>query len=123
MQFDSRETIIIAILVLFLGRFINKKINILSFYNIPEPVTGGIIASLVFSLFYFLSDISFSFSLDQRDSLLVVFFTCIGLSSCFNIGYAQTAISIVNKINTLMMILFHNFLSISAHSLICLIIL
>lgn len=84
MQFDSRETIIIAILVLFLGRFINKKINILSFYNIPEPVTGGIIASLVFSLFYFLSDISFSFSLDQRDSLLVVFFTCIGLSSKFS---------------------------------------
>jgi len=84
MQFDSRETIIIAILVLFLGRFINKKINILSFYNIPEPVTGGIVASLVFSFFYFLSDISFSFSLEQRDSLLVVFFTCIGLSSKFS---------------------------------------
>jgi ESS family glutamate:Na+ symporter len=84
MQFDSRETIILGILVLFLGRFINKKVNFLKFYNIPEPVTGGVIASIVFSSFYFLFDFNISFSLDQRDSLLVVFFTCIGLSSKFS---------------------------------------
>lgn len=81
MQFDSRETIILAILVLFFGRFINKRINLLTYYNIPEPVTGGIIASIIFSSFYFLFETSISFSLDQRDSLLVVFFTCVGLSS------------------------------------------
>ena len=52
MQFDSRETLILAIIVLFLGRFINKRISFLKKYNIPEPVTGGIIASLFFSLFY-----------------------------------------------------------------------
>jgi len=84
MQFDSRETLILAIIVLFLGRFINKRINFLKKYNIPEPVTGGIIASLFFSLFYFIFNISINFSLEQRDSLLVVFFTCIGLSSKFS---------------------------------------
>lgn len=84
MQFDSRETLILAIIVLFLGRFINKKVNFLKVYNIPEPVTGGVIASIIFSSFYFLLDLSISFSLDQRDSLLVVFFTCIGLSSKFS---------------------------------------
>jgi len=83
MQIDSRETLIFAVLVLFLGRFVNNKVRFLKYYNIPEPVTGGIIASLVISIFYVFTDTTISFSLAQRDALLVVFFTCVGLSSRF----------------------------------------
>jgi ESS family glutamate:Na+ symporter len=83
MQFDSRETIILGIIVIFLGRFINKRVTFLNFYNIPEPVTGGVLASIIFTIFYFLFDLNINFSLDKRDSLLIVFFTCIGLSSKF----------------------------------------
>jgi len=84
MQLDSRETLILAILVLFLGKFLTKKVNFLSKYNIPEPVSGGISASLFFTLFYVLFDITIDFELGQRDELLVVFFTCVGLSSRFS---------------------------------------
>ncbi|RLD75769.1 MAG: hypothetical protein DRJ10_14690, partial [Bacteroidetes bacterium] len=38
MELDSRQTIIVAVLVLFLGKYLNKKFNILRKYNIPEPV-------------------------------------------------------------------------------------
>ncbi|MFV9614664.1 MAG: sodium/glutamate symporter [Gammaproteobacteria bacterium] len=82
-EFDSRETVILAILVLFLGRFLNKKTNVLRHYNIPEPVTGGLLASILFSSVYFIFDIKINFSLEQRDALLVIFFTCVGLSSRF----------------------------------------
>lgn len=81
MQIDSRETIILAVLVLFLGKFLNKKISFLSKYNIPEPVSGGIIVSLFFAFIYALFNVSVNFDLSQRDALLVVFFTCVGLSS------------------------------------------
>lgn len=84
MLFDPRETVILAILVLFLGRFINQKVYFFRNYSIPEPVTGGVIASLFFSLIYFIFDLKIDFSLDQRDSLLVVFFTCVGLSARFS---------------------------------------
>ena len=84
MELDSRQTIIIAILVLFLGRYLNNKISFFQRYNIPEPVVGGVIASLVFSSIYFLFDTSLNFSLGQRDALLVVFFTCVGLSAKFS---------------------------------------
>lgn len=84
MEVDSRQTIIIAILVLFLGRYLNNKISFFQHYNIPEPVVGGVIASLVFSSIYFLFDTSLDFSLGQRDALLVVFFTCVGLSAKFS---------------------------------------
>jgi len=75
MELDSRQTLILAVLVLFLGRFLNEKIKFLQHYNIPEPVTGGIIASLFFSFIYFLFDVTIDFSLKQRDTLLVIFFT------------------------------------------------
>jgi len=81
MELDSRQTVIIAILVLFFGKYLNKKINILRKYNIPEPVTGGLIASLFFGLLYFIFKLDISFSTHYRDILLIVFFTAIGLST------------------------------------------
>ncbi len=83
MTLDERETLILAVLVLFLGKYINKKIKFLRTYNIPEPVTGGIIASIIVCVIYILFNSTVSFSLNQRDALLVVFFTCVGLSSRF----------------------------------------
>jgi len=83
LELDSRQTIILAILVLFLGRFINQKIKIFRHFNIPEPVTGGVIASIFFSIIYFTFDLTIDFSLNSRDALLVIFFTCVGLSSRF----------------------------------------
>jgi len=81
MELDSRQTIIIAILVLFLGKFTNKKVNILRKYNIPEAVTGGILASLFFGLIFLLFKLDISFSTHYRDILLIVFFTAIGLAT------------------------------------------
>jgi len=84
MEFSARQTVIIAVLVLFLGKFLTKRISVLKEFNIPEPVSGGMLASLCFSLIYVLFDYSISFSLMQRDVLLVVFFTTIGLNAKFS---------------------------------------
>ena len=81
---DGRQTIVLAILVLFLGKFLTSKIAFLRNYNIPEPVTGGLIASIVFGLIYGIFDLQFEFALDVRNELLIVFFTTIGLSSRFS---------------------------------------
>jgi len=84
MELDPRQTVIAAILVLFLGRFLSQKIAFFRHYNIPEPVIGGLVVSILLSVIYFLFDLAFEFDLRQRDILLVVFFTCIGLSSRFS---------------------------------------
>lgn len=98
MEFDSRLTMILAILVLFLGRYLNQKVGFFRHYNIPEPVIGGIIASIFFSSLYFVFDLSVEFSLFQRDALLVIFFTCVGLSSRFS--------TLIQGGKTLVMLLF-----------------
>ena len=81
---SSRQTIIAAILVLFLGKYLTRKLAFLREYNIPEPVSGGLIASLSCGMLYAFFDLEIRFALDLRDTLLVTFFTTIGLSSRFS---------------------------------------
>jgi len=78
---DPRQTLILAILVLFAGKWVTTKIAFLRENNIPEPVTGGLTAALLFTMAYLLFDVSFDFALQIRDALLLVFFTTIGLST------------------------------------------
>ncbi len=80
LELDPRQTVILAILVLFLGRYLNRKVGFLREYNIPEPVSGGIVASLVAAALY-LAGTELVFDLGNRDMFLIVFFTTIGLSS------------------------------------------
>lgn len=80
-ELGSRQTLIIAIIVLFAGKWLNKRIPFLRQYNIPEPVTGGVLASLIFGAYYFITATEISFSLADRDTLFLIFFTTLGLST------------------------------------------
>ena len=80
-QFSQRQTIIMAILVLYLGKYLTKNIKFLQDYNIPDAVVGGVLASLFFGLFFAVFKWQIEFTLNVRDALLIVFFTTIGLSS------------------------------------------
>lgn len=84
MELTPRQTVLVAILVLYIGRVLTKRFMFLKEYNIPEPVSGGIFASLFFCSIYVFFDYQINFSLLQRDILLVVFFTAIGLNSQFS---------------------------------------
>jgi ESS family glutamate:Na+ symporter len=80
-KLDSWQTVMVAILVLFLGRELNRRFRFLNRYNIPEPVSAGVIVSSVITLYFIVTGSIISFDLFLRDVLLVVFFTCVGLSS------------------------------------------
>jgi ESS family glutamate:Na+ symporter len=81
---DIRQTLILAILVLFAGKWLTLKIAFLRELNIPEPITGGLVAALLFTAIHLLFDTTFLFGLQARDGLLLVFFTIIGLSTRFS---------------------------------------
>ncbi len=81
MELTAFASFNIGIIVLFVGRFLNLRIGFLREFNIPEPVTGGILASLGFTILYFVTGLETSFDLTARDILLIYFFTGIGLKS------------------------------------------
>jgi glutamate:Na+ symporter, ESS family len=74
-------TFTIAILVFFAGAGLNRLIEPLRRWNIPEPVTGGLLAALATLLAYVVLGVDISFTLDARDMLLLYFFTGIGLNA------------------------------------------
>jgi ESS family glutamate:Na+ symporter len=70
-----------GIVVLFIGKALNQKVGWLREYNIPEPVTGGLLFALAFWVIYLLTGYQVSFDLDIRDVLLVYFFITIGINA------------------------------------------
>lgn len=82
-QLDIRQTIIVAILVLYLGKYLTKQFRFLQDFNIPDAVSGGIIASLFFAFCYGILQTQVNFAMEIRDAFLIIFFTIIGLSSKF----------------------------------------
>lgn len=81
MQIEPFMTVTIGIVVLFLGKRVNDAVKILREYSIPEPVTGGLICSVLIALAYLSTGIEIEFDLTARDLLLVYFFTTIGINS------------------------------------------
>ncbi|MEM1071615.1 MAG: sodium/glutamate symporter [Planctomycetota bacterium] len=75
------DIVILAVLVLGLGHAINKRVPILDRANIPIPVTGGILCSLVVLGLSLVFDLALTFDMRLRDLLLLVFFSTIGLGA------------------------------------------
>lgn len=71
----------IGIIVFFVGMHVNRHVPFLRNYNIPEPVTGGILASVAALCVFLVANVEISYELTTRDELLVYFFTAIGLNA------------------------------------------
>ena len=80
---DTFLTVTLAIIVLFIGKRLNTTISFLREFSIPEPVSGGLLFSILFALVYFITDVGVEFELVARDVLLVYFFTTIGINASF----------------------------------------
>lgn len=81
LHIESFLTVTLGILVLFVGKRLNDAIPFLREFSIPEPVTGGLLFSVLFGLLYAASGVAVEFELTARDILLVYFFTTIGINA------------------------------------------
>jgi ESS family glutamate:Na+ symporter len=81
LRIDSFLAVTIGILVLFVGKRLNDRVRLLRELSIPEPVTGGLLFSVLFALVYATSGTVVEFELRARDVLLVYFFTTIGINA------------------------------------------
>jgi ESS family glutamate:Na+ symporter len=81
LQITSFLAITLGIVVLFVGKRINGVVGFLREFSIPEPVTGGLLFSVLFGLVYAFSGVAVEFDLAARDVLLVYFFTTIGINA------------------------------------------
>ena len=81
LQISPFMAVTLGIIVLFVGKRINESVAFLREFSIPEPVTGGLIFSVLFAIVYASSGVAVEFDLGARDFLLVYFFTTIGINA------------------------------------------
>ena len=84
LTFDGFYTLIAAVIVLLLGRFLVNKIDFLKRYNIPEPVAGGLVAAILSLIIYSIWGYSITTSGTLQSSFMLIFFASIGLSANFS---------------------------------------
>ncbi len=74
-------SVTIALLVYLIGAEVTRKSKVLRDFNIPEPVSGGLIAAFATMAVFVLWGKAIEFDLSARDYFLLVFFTGIGLNA------------------------------------------
>jgi ESS family glutamate:Na+ symporter len=82
---DITQTLLVALIILFSGYFFNSKISFLKNNNIPEPVVGGIVFSLILTFFHSYLDLNFQFDMGLKNPLMTMFFTTVGLGASFSL--------------------------------------
>ena len=81
--FDTYQTLALASIVLLIGYFLVKRIRVLKDFNIPEPVVGGFLVAILFMIWHEVNGTSFTFDKNLQNTMMLVFFTSIGLSANF----------------------------------------
>ncbi|TBV00136.1 sodium/glutamate symporter [Stutzerimonas kirkiae] len=68
-------------MLLFAGKILTLRTELLRRYSIPEPVIGGFICAAVVAFAYYVLGTQIQFELQVRDLLMLYFFAAIGLKA------------------------------------------
>ncbi|MCG9544094.1 sodium/glutamate symporter [Vibrio sp. Isolate33] len=117
LHLGSFFAVTMGIVVLFIGRRLNQVIGFLKEFSIPEPVSGGILASLFFAALYATTSIEVQFDLFARDVLLVYFFTTIGINSSLKDLFKGGKPLVILLIITIFFMIMQNIVGISVASM------
>ena len=79
MSFDPVVSLLAAVLVLLIGTAVNRRVQLLSRYNIPDPITGGLLFAAVASVVLAVTDFRVVFDQSLKSVLLLMFFAGVGM--------------------------------------------
>ena len=74
-------TLALAVLVLYLGVFLRKRVRFLETFCIPAPVIGGLIFAIVSCVLYATGILEFNFDETLKTVCMIIFFTSVGFQA------------------------------------------
>ncbi|MGL6115721.1 sodium/glutamate symporter [Cetobacterium sp. SF1] len=80
-ELTTIQTIALSVIVLYLGKFLNKTFKFLKENCIPEAVTGGTAFSIITLIGYCTGTFNIIFENSLRDLFMIAFFTTVGFSA------------------------------------------
>jgi ESS family glutamate:Na+ symporter len=81
LELDLIHTLLVSMVVLFAGRALVANVGVLQRFSIPAPVVGGGLVAIALAFADGLAGAKLAFNMAMKDSLLLMFFTTIGLAA------------------------------------------
>lgn len=81
MSLDPMQSLLLALACLLGGGVLNRRVGFLAQYNIPAPVTGGLVFAAAVSLAGATTDASIELNTVLKPVLLLMFFGAVGLGA------------------------------------------
>ena len=97
-QMDNISTLLIAVLVLMVGKYVRTKVGVLRKFFIPVPVIGGVIFAILTLIGHYSQTFEFSFDGTLKSLFMIAFFTTIGFMASLKMlakGGVQVVIFLV----------------------------
>lgn len=85
LKLDMIQTLALAIVVYYIGRWIKTKVTILDKFCIPSPVVGGLIFAILNLILTESNIMTITLDSTLKDPFMLAFFTTIGLGASFKL--------------------------------------
>ncbi|MBR4153417.1 MAG: sodium/glutamate symporter [Selenomonadaceae bacterium] len=81
LEFNMYQTLAIAVVMLYVGTILKRRIQFLETFCIPSPVVGGLLFAIISCCLYTSGIIGFSFDETLKTVCMVAFFTSVGFQA------------------------------------------
>ncbi|NRB01451.1 MAG: sodium/glutamate symporter, partial [Rhodobacteraceae bacterium] len=78
---EDFAAVTVGLLVYIIGVNLTARVRVLRDFNIPEPVSGGLLVALITMIIFSVWNVEIEFDLASRDYFLVLFFSTIGMNA------------------------------------------
>ena len=80
-EFNMYQTLAVAVVMLYVGTLLKKRIQFLETFCIPSPVVGGLLFAIVSCICYTSGIVGFAFDETLKTVCMVAFFTSVGFQA------------------------------------------
>ena len=80
-EFNMYQTLAVAVVMLYVGTWLKRRIQFLETFCIPSPVVGGLLFAIVSCILYTSGVVGFSFDETLKNVCMVAFFTSVGFQA------------------------------------------
>ncbi|MBR3499179.1 MAG: sodium/glutamate symporter [Selenomonadaceae bacterium] len=81
LEFNMYQTLAIAVIMLYVGTLLKKRIQFLETFCIPSPVVGGLLFAIISCILYTSGLVGFAFDETLKTVCMVAFFTSVGFQA------------------------------------------
>ena len=81
LEINMYQTLAVAIVMLYVGTFLKRRIEFLETFCIPSPVIGGLLFAIVSCICYTSGIVAFAFDETLKNVCMVAFFTSVGFQA------------------------------------------